>query len=101
MTAKALTLLGFAAKAGKLSYGMDMSIDAVKNKKAKLIVCAADISVKSHKEIKFFTTKHNTDSLVIDCNMETLSKAIGHKCGILSVNDLGFADAIKTQSAQN
>lgn len=94
MTNKILTLLGFASKAGRLSYGMDMTVEAIKNKKSKLIVFANDISEKSRKEIEFYTNKHRTERINLDCDMETLSYAIGKKCGIVSVNDKGFAEAI-------
>ena len=44
---KALTLLGFASKAGKLSFGADAALKSLKEKKAKLIVAACDVSEKS------------------------------------------------------
>lgn len=63
--------------------------------KAKLIVVASDVSPKSQKEIVFFS--HNKDVNVItleDISIKTVSDAVGRKCGIISVNDSGFADAI-------
>ncbi len=93
---KLLTLLGFAAKAGKLSYGMDMSQLAVKTGKSFLVVCAFDVSEKSKKEISFHTNNKNVPFIVLDdVNIETVGKAVGRKCGILSVNDESFAEAIK------
>ena len=50
---KALTLLGFAAKAGKLSFGMDAAVKTLKSGKAFLAVAAYDVSDKSRKEIAF------------------------------------------------
>ena len=94
MTDKTLTLLGFASKAGKLSYGMDMMLEAVKTKKAKLVLAAADLSAKTLKEIDFYTNKHKAECINLDCDMGTLSHAIGRKCGVISVNDNGFAEAI-------
>ena len=40
---KMLTLLGFAAKAGKLSFGMDAAAGSLKAKKACLAVAAEDV----------------------------------------------------------
>lgn len=94
MNSKMLTLLGFAAKAGKLSYGMDTTVTAIKGKKSHLVIAAADISEKSRKEILFYKTKYNTEVILSNINMDELSHAVGKKCGIISVNDDGFAKAI-------
>jgi len=95
LTNKILTLLGFASKAGKLSCGMDASVEAVKKGKSRLCLVANDVSPKSLKEINFFAMKNNVRVVILDdCNIDTLSAAIGRKCGILSVNDSSFADGI-------
>lgn len=92
---KILTLLGFASKAGKLGFGMLQSVECLKKNKAKLIVLAYDVSEKSKKEILFFTHNKNVDTVTLDeVTMETLSAAVGKRCGIISVNDNGFADSI-------
>lgn len=93
MNSKLLTLLGFASKAGKLGFGMDATVGSLKAKKAHLIVAAADVSEKSRKEITYFA-KESVPFIVIDCDMETLSKAVGKKCGIISVLDKGFKESI-------
>ena len=92
MNSKILTLLGFASKAGKLSFGMDATIFSIKAKKSKLIVVAADVSEKSKKEVKFFAGKIPVMELIID--KQTLSHAVGKQCGILSVNDDGFKNSL-------
>ncbi len=91
---KLLTLLGFASKARKLSFGMEGSIYSIKNGFAKLGIVASDISDKSKKEVKFFCDKNNVSFIEIDFKIEELSHAVGKKAGILSVNDKGFADSI-------
>lgn len=92
MNSKVLTLLGFAAKAGKLGFGMDATVSSIKAKKARLIVVAANVSEKSQKEIKFFAGK--IPVVVLEAEKETLSHAVGKQCGILSVNDEGFKNSI-------
>ena len=63
--------------------------------KSKLIVVASDVSNKSQKEIKFSSAQKNVSVLIFnDISIESLSKAVGRKCGIISVNDNGFADSI-------
>lgn len=92
---KVLSLLGFASKAGKLSYGFDASYTALTHKKSKLLLIANDVSPKSQKEVFFFGEKFKTTVIVLkDFDKETLSHAIGHKCGILSVNDTAFSDGL-------
>ena len=92
MNSKILTLLGFAAKAGCLSFGMDATVQSIKSRKARLIVVAADVSSKSLKEVKFFAEK--TPVKEIEADKQTLSHAVGKQCGILSVNDEGFKNSI-------
>ena len=76
--------MGFAAKSGNLSYGMAKARESLAKRKAKLAVSAADVSEKSRKEIGFFCEKHRVKLLVLE---------VGRRCGILTINDSGFADA--------
>lgn len=95
MTGKVLTLLGFARKSGNLEFGMDKARESIKKNKSKLIVCACDLSPKSQKEIAFFAHNKNINSIILEnITIEDLSAAVGRKCGIISVNDNGFANAI-------
>lgn len=95
MTNKILTLLGFAAKAGKLSFGMQMSVDDIKKGKTKLTLIASDVSQKSQKEVMFFSHNKNISVITLkDITIDDISNAVGKKCGIISVKDNGFADAI-------
>lgn len=91
---KIFSLLGFAAKAGKLSYGFEATLSAVKSKKSRLVVIADDISLKSRKEITFFADKKDIKCITLEgIDIKAVSDAVGRKCGIISVNDSGFADA--------
>jgi ribosomal protein L7Ae-like RNA K-turn-binding protein len=92
---KVLTLLGFASKAGKLDFGSAKTLESINKNRAKLVAYATDLSEKSKKEILFFA--HNKNIKVIDLEdvtIEQLSIAVGRKCGVLAVNDNGFADSI-------
>lgn len=92
---KTAALLGFAAKAGKLSYGAAAAEEAIRRGKARLAVAARDISAKSFKEIKFQAAKKNIPVVLLrDFDINAVSSAVGRKCGILSVNDSSFADAV-------
>lgn len=101
MNNKILTLLGFASKAGKLSFGMDAAVSALEKRKAHIIITAADLSAKSFKEISYFAKTNGVKVITLaDCPKETLSHAVGRKCGMLSVNEKGFADAVLKQCAE-
>ena len=98
MTEKTLTLLGFASKAGKLNYGFDSTLTAVKQGKAKIVLCAYDLSPKSLKEITFFADKNSILVLTLkEIDIDTLSKAIGRKCGMIAVKETGFAESLKEE----
>lgn len=95
MENKALTLLGFASKAGKLGYGMTACTAAVKSGKAKLAAVSFEVSEKSRKEIAFHCEKKGVKVLILDdFDIQTVSNAVGRKCGIVSVNDSSFAAAV-------
>lgn len=92
---KILSLLGFASKAGKLSFGTHATTFAIESGKAKLVLAAADISEKSVKELRFKADKQNIEVLIIEGTAAAaLSKRVGKNCGIVAVNDDGFASAI-------
>ncbi len=98
MKAKALTLLGFAAKSGNLSYGFSASKEALSRRKTRLVIIASDISEKTKKEIIFIANQSGVTFLSLaNINIFELSNAVGHKCGIISVNENGFAKAIKEE----
>ena len=91
---KALALLGLAAKAGRLSYGMDAALKSIKSGKACLVTAAGDVSQKSRKEAAFFAEKGSVKFLTLESfDIKTVSDAVGRRCGILTINDSGFADA--------
>ena len=95
MNDKTLSLLGFASKSGNLSFGMDSTKEGLLKGKTKLILVAADISQKSLKEITFFADKQGKQVISVEYSSDTLASATGRKGGILSVNDEGFAKAIR------
>ena len=96
MNDKILTLLGFASKASKLSYGFDAVKTALMQSKSKIVLMANDVSPKTQKEVLFYGDKFKAKVEVLnDYDMETLSHAVGRKCGIISVNDSSFASGLQ------
>lgn len=95
MNNKISSLLGFCSKAGRMSYGMNTAIEALKSGVSRLTISAADTSDKSKKELIFHSEKYGVQCFILDITAEELSHAVGRRCNVLSVNDTGFADAIK------
>ena len=94
MTDKILSLLGFASKAGKLSFGTHATEWAISSGKAKLVLAANDISERSVKELKFKASDKIPVKVLLEIDIDTLSKKVGKSCGIVAVNDDGFASAL-------
>ncbi len=96
MNGKVLALLGFAAKSGALVFGVRDCVDSVKQKKAKGVFFAADISAKSRKEILFHCDKFGIRAFELDVNSEQLSHAVGRKCSGVAVTNDNFYNPIVT-----
>ena len=98
MNNKILSLLGFASKSGNLSYGFASCLETLNKRNAKLIICANDLSEKTKKEITFHAEKLSIEVLTLEtADIFTLSNSIGHKCGVISVNETGFAKSLKEE----
>ena len=98
MKDKIRALIGFAAKAGKLSYGFAAALKSAKSRKAQIILTASDLSEKSRKEIAFHAGKSGIDVITLPgADMEELTQAVGRKCGIIAVNEAGFAKSLKEE----
>ncbi len=91
-----LSRLGIARKAGKLSIGTQSVFNAIEKRAAQLIIVSSDISVKTEKELRF-KSKQNITVLRVPFKNFEIANAVGVKAGIVSVNDSGFAEAIKKQ----
>ena len=90
-------LLGIARRAGHVAVGFDAVVTAVKADKAKLVLCAADISPKTAKEWQFATRDKTVASLSLPLSKEELGKALGYAkpVGLTAVDDEGFAKGIR------
>jgi ribosomal protein L7Ae-like RNA K-turn-binding protein len=95
MTNKALTLIGFAAKAGKITYGSDGCVIGLQKKKILLILLASDTAAHTAEKIERACDKAGVSC--IKCfDRETLSEAVGkYNKVVLGVTDASFSDKIK------
>lgn len=103
MNEKVFPLLGFARKAGKLSVGHDAAVSAIVKNKARLCLVCADASERLKKEMTHACSFDGKEIAVVltDCKMEELSRSIGTKAAVLTVDDEGFASRIQTLCNEN
>lgn len=92
MMRKFFTLLGFAAKAGKISFGHDAAKQSIRAKKAAAICFSADAAVRLREEL----TGLGTDIPVYYTKMTSAEteKLLGKRAAVFTVNDNGFADSL-------
>ena len=89
-------MLGLARRAGKLSMGHDMVLDAIKKRKSKLILFSSDISERAIEEISFATDRYlkSVPCMNLGETMDEIHASLGYRAGIISVNDNNFAHRI-------
>lgn len=91
---KIKSLLGFAAKAGKIYSGTDRVLEAVRFGKAELLVLAPDASAQSVKKFKDKASYYGVPLIEV-LSAEELSKCIGKVNRVcVAVVDKGFAASI-------
>lgn len=88
----ALSLLGLARRAGRLSPGFDAAAEAVKKGTARVILLAGDVSPRTAKKIEAAAVQSGVPVCRLAETMQQVGAAIGKKtAGVLAVNDDGFA----------
>ena len=95
---RALSALGLARRAGKLSWGFDTAAEAMRSGACGacgVVILAADLSDKTKKNVRFEAGKYHVSVLEPAFTMEEISAAIGKKTGVLAVCDRGFAEKLK------
>lgn len=97
MYKKALSLLGIARRAGKLSTGHDAAVSSIVKNSAKLCIVSSDASDRLKKEFSHSCTFGGKNIPVIFANFTAteLSAAIGIKAAVITVDDEGFAKKIQ------
>ncbi len=94
MINKIYSMLGLCMKAGKLTVGMDVCVENIKNKKAFLIILAEDASNNTKEKVQNIANEYNVKCVCYG-NIEELSRAIGNfNKAIFAVLDDGFGKKI-------
>ena len=82
-------------KAGKITFGADSVEEATIKRKVKLIIVAEDSSERTKNKFIDLCNKYNIP-IIIDGNIETLSKTIGkNNKAIIGIKDMNFANTIQ------
>jgi len=88
-------LLGFAARAGKLVYGMTSVEQGVRKGQIELIVIDSDLQNHSRKRLRIISEKNHVKMIVLN-NEISLTPLIGkNNCKCVGVRDKHFASEIK------
>lgn len=95
MNDRILSLLGICRRAGRLIIGADPSVDSIQKHKAKLIIFASDFSKSSSRPVLAAAHENNITTLTLNRNKDEVSLAVGRLCGVMAIEDEGFADKLK------
>ena len=97
MNDKFLNLLGMARRGGKLSLGHDAAIGSIVKNKAQLCIISSEVSERLKKEMLHACSFEGKNIPVLITKYETLtlSKAIGSKAAVITVDDEGFSKALQ------
>ena len=96
MNERILSYLGLARKANRVSLGHDASLASVLTGKALLVLLAQDVSDRLRREFSRAVSDRNIQIINLPIPMTELGRAVGSKAGVLTINDAGFADRLKT-----
>ena len=94
MNEKYFTLLGFAVKAGKVSFGHDAVKQSVRTGRARLLLFSSDASPRLCGELTQLCRNIPVHSLPL--TQQEIAARFGKKAAALSVNDEGFAGSMHT-----
>ncbi len=94
MDNKALRMMGLAKRAGKIVPGAPLTEKAIRGKKARLVIIAADAADNTKKSI-INTSNYYKAQYRVCFTKEEISKAIGSsETAVLAVTDYNLAKVI-------
>lgn len=88
---KALSAMGLARRAGKLNWGYDTVVEAMKIGNCSLTLTAGNLSDKTKKNVRFEAERYGIPYIETTFTIEEISAAIGKKAGVIAICDGGFA----------
>ena len=101
MNGRLLSLLGLARRAGKISLGNDPVLSSLQGGKAKLVLVCPDLSKRTLKGIERSAEDFGVPLVTIEQSMDQVSMSLGKRCGVVSLDDAGFARKALTLTETN
>lgn len=88
-------MLGFAKRAGKLSFGYDAVVKDIKGGKVKAVIISCDAAKRTASNIKEVCENAGVSSAVLPFDKEVLGRSIGRDgVAVAAVTDKSFAKRI-------
>lgn len=101
MDNRALSFLGLAKRANKLTVGCDSVVKSMADKKSRLVIMASDISNNTKKVILKNAKAYNVHTIIVKADKNELGSAVGRLAAVVSVDDEGFARSLKLKLADD
>lgn len=103
MKKNTLGVIGLAARARGIAIGTNNVLEAVRSKKAKLVLYASDVSENTKKNLTDKSTYYSVKAEPIDITAEELGRAVGHSnTAAIAFTDVNFIKAYeKSLSSEN
>ena len=96
MKKNTLGVIGLAARARAIAIGTNNVLEAVRGKKARLVLIASDVSENTRKTLTDKTAYYSVASEQIDITAEELGRAVGRdNTAAIAFNDENFIIAYK------
>ncbi len=92
MNEKFKALLGFAVKAGRVSFGHDAVKQCIRLKRAKLLLFTRDASPRLREELTGLAG--NVPAIDLAESADELAAVLGRRAAALAVGDEGFAQSL-------
>lgn len=89
-----LGVIGLAARARGLVIGTNQVLEVIRNRKAKLVLIANNVSDNTLKNLTDKAKYYSANAEIIDITAEELGKAVGHSnTAAIAFTDINFVKA--------
>lgn len=93
---KVLSVLGLCKKSGNLALGFDACVESATVGKSYLILITQDLSANTRQKLYNRLARTATDLIVLtDLSTDDIGEYLGKSCGVISINNEGFAKKIR------
>ena len=103
MNKNTIGVIGLAMRAGKLVFGSEACVEAIRNKKAFLLISVSDVSDNTAKLLADKSNYYSVRHVKSDLTMQELGRAIGRRSAAAAAfTDANFVKAFdKSVGADN